>query len=743
MPTTNMARIYYSILRQRPSLETLELPGISVPSNKADCAIASIGELCPHISNPSFLHSCSGEMVGKMADAVQEKHLRSLLFKAIGSGSQSDVGLLLSHAIEHAFVCKEIRELELDISIAAIANSAKYLADPTKVTWTALDHRDWDDLGRSINNPGEIYGLAVTPADACLSGLLALEDLAAGQIGYLSKLAGLIKLRELRGSFVWTNRETQARIGDQEVEWFVNHLPSLRLATFMCAHHDHLHGWQLHEHLRSLQVKRPRLEIASPLPPQHQSISTDALSHIMWGGIYMPPPSAVTLPPFLGLYRLKACLTSFPSDVRLPDFRRGYNSEFHIHRILWLVRLNSATMTCLDLTQLTLRNSRVIRDVARTITMLCCLKTLRLRTHPDRSLTRQSFDALFFSCPGSLVEFKIAYLISGITSAYKLEPVETDWDFDQGPLRLRENPLFQLKRLALSAISQDLAPVFCAMLEHCPALEALESPYLGELTDDMMFVLASLGEVCPSLSSLSFPEGCRPEHIYTILEALPSHRLKGFSSRDYRDPDPAPMMAAVARHSTTLQKIELTNCIQIKSKVMQSVLTLCEALEVLTVVGGGSERICLMFADAIEHEWVCTRLRQLKIYVWIITNEMSIGFIRDHSKGSWTEEQHRIWEDLGRLYTQIGSLTRLEVLELRAVERKSRPIDYDADRVYFLPPSETYLPGLLALEDSRGTGQQIGYLSRLAGLTRLRELKGSVVWTQEDAKMRIGEATGA
>ncbi|KAG0373304.1 hypothetical protein BGX24_011882 [Mortierella sp. AD032] len=290
---------------------------------------------------------------------------------------------------------------------------------------------------------------------------------------------------------------------------------------------------------------------------------------------------------------------------------------------------------------------------------------------------------MFFSCPRSLVEFKMAYLISGTTSAYNLEPVETDWDFDQGTLQLREDPLFQLKKFALSAISQDLTPVFRAVLEYRPAPEAIDSPYLGELTDDMMFILASLGEVCPSLSSLSFPEGCRPEHIYTILEALPSHRLKEFSSRGFRDPDPAPMMTAVARHSTTLQKIELINCIQIKSKAIQSALTLCVALEVLSVTGPG-----------------------------------------DHSKGSWTEEQHRIWEDLGRLYTQIGSLTQLEILDLRAVGRKVHVIDYDTDRVIFLPPSETCLPGLLALEDSRGTGQQIGYLSRLAGLTRLRELKG-------------------
>ncbi|KAK3838955.1 MAG: hypothetical protein J3R72DRAFT_492835 [Linnemannia gamsii] len=335
MCTTSMSRIYFNILRQCPSLETLEMPCISVLSDEANRAIASIGELCPHISNLSFLlRDCSGEMVCKVADAIQEKQLRGLcwsiheitntslltttwtrhstslqriellahstrieslviktalttcctlkVFKAIGSDIQSDVGLLLSHTIEHAWVCKELRELEIDISITAVGNNDMYLVDPTKATWTAHDHRGWDELGRfyaqigslthlevlclsaarSIRNPSEYHGLASTSADACLSGLLALEDFGAGQIGYLSKLAGLTKLRELRGSFGWTNKETQARIGDQEVDWFVNHLPALRMATFMCAHHNRLNGWQpVHEHLRFLQVKRPGLEI--------------------------------------------------------------------------------------------------------------------------------------------------------------------------------------------------------------------------------------------------------------------------------------------------------------------------------------------------------------------------------------------------------------------------------------------------------------------------------------------------
>ncbi|KAG0376013.1 hypothetical protein BGX24_008383 [Mortierella sp. AD032] len=238
MCTTNMSRIYYNILRQYPSLETLEMPCISVLSDEANRAIASIDHeyelidfdldktLC--ISSADRASSHSTRIESLVVKTALTTCCALKVFKAIGSGIQSDVGLLLSHAIEHAWVCKELRELEIDISITAVGNNAMYLIGSlTYLEVLCLN------AARPIRNPSEYHGLAATSADACLSGLLALEDLGAGQIGYLSKLAGLTKLRELRGSFVWTNEETQARIGDQEVDWFVNHLPALRMATFM------------------------------------------------------------------------------------------------------------------------------------------------------------------------------------------------------------------------------------------------------------------------------------------------------------------------------------------------------------------------------------------------------------------------------------------------------------------------------------------------------------------------------
>lgn len=73
----------------------------------------------------------------------------------------------------------------------------------------------------------------LSPYETCLPDLLALEDptFESLQIGHRSRLGGLTKLRKLRSSFVWTHRETTERLGEREVEWFVNHLTTLRFAT--------------------------------------------------------------------------------------------------------------------------------------------------------------------------------------------------------------------------------------------------------------------------------------------------------------------------------------------------------------------------------------------------------------------------------------------------------------------------------------------------------------------------------
>ncbi|OAQ24796.1 hypothetical protein K457DRAFT_23714 [Linnemannia elongata AG-77] len=50
-------------------------------------------------------------------------------------------------------------------------------------------------------------------------------------------------------------------------------------------------------------------------------------------------------------------------------------------------------------------------------------------------------------------------------------------------------------------------------------------------------------------------------------------------------------------------------------------------------------------------------------------------------------------------------------------------------------PSETYFPGLLELEDPNQG--KIGYLARLLGLTRSRELRGLFAWTSRQSRSSL------
>ncbi|KAF9122612.1 hypothetical protein BGW39_009631 [Mortierella sp. 14UC] len=453
---------------------------------------------------------------------------------------------------------------------------------------------------------------------------------------------------------------------------------------------------------------------------------------------HRPYSSVKPLPPLLNLSQFKACMTSLHGD-KIPLVVPAYDLGRHVHQILWLLRLNSDTLTSLDITQMNFRSLRAVRDISRTISQLHRLRTLRLGAQWSSSHSRQAFDSFFFSCPSSIVDLHFACNIAESKFEYSLDPALGDWDFDQGPLVFREAPLPRLKRIGIPTMPRDdLATVLRTVLEQCPLLEALELPNLGHLSDDTLFAIASIGELCPCISELSFPEGCLTEHAMMILDALPSQQLKNLCYRYYQDPDPTPLIATWAQHSTTLRRIELSNCTRVGSVLIQAALTTCEALEVFHVSGrGGPERVCLLFPHAIERDWVCTKLRELEMVLWITRDGASPDYILDQRKRTWSDENHRHWEALGKLYSQIGSLTRLEILDLRAVGQVDIPIDYDTDPAYFLPASETCFPGLLALEDpNKGN---IGYLSKLEPLTKLREIRGSFVWMQKNVRGRIGE----
>ncbi|KAF9084814.1 hypothetical protein BGX29_002322, partial [Mortierella sp. GBA35] len=289
-----------------------------------------------------------------------------------------------------------------------------------------------------------------------------------------------------------------------------------------------------------------------------------------------------------------------------------------------------------------------------------------------------------------------------------------DWDCDQGPLVPRTTPLPRLKTLHVPTTPRPHLPVVLrSLLQHSPSLEQLYLSHLDKAAEGLEPIIDSLAVQCPQLSSLTFQTGCSGEYLMRIMEIVPEQGLKTFRCRYICDSDSERMMTVFMGHSTSLQRIELTHCSRVASTVIQSVLTTCTGLEVLRVRERNPQgAVSLTFAHAVEHDWVCTNLRKLTLSVWITQN--------GRNPNIWTKDDYQHWEDLGRFYAQIGALTRLEVLNLKAIGQPDL-----ANPKSFLSPYETCLPGLLALEDPASEGLQIGHLSRLGGLTKLRELRGS------------------
>jgi hypothetical protein len=200
--------------------------------------------------------------------------------KESGLGLSDKVALSLEDAVETAWVCTRIRYLTILVKITPDGRDPKYLAEPTMLTWTEQDHHHWEMLDKFYTQIGLLRELEIlslkavgtVPSgrdrgtdvpfrEACLPGLLALEDSTktTGQIGFLSRWAGLDKLQELTGSFSVTTQEVCCRMGKREVEWFVEHLPALRTATLVPTTVGKSYTFWIPKIVQDLQGLRPEV----------------------------------------------------------------------------------------------------------------------------------------------------------------------------------------------------------------------------------------------------------------------------------------------------------------------------------------------------------------------------------------------------------------------------------------------------------------------------------------------------
>ncbi|KAF9901064.1 hypothetical protein EC991_006575 [Linnemannia zychae] len=367
---------------------------------------------------------------------------------------------------------------------------------------------------------------------------------------------------------------------------------------------------------------------------------------------------------------------------------------------------------------------------------------------------------------------------------------------EEGPLESRQGPLYSLKRLKLPWNMGGYTPeTFLSMLKICPNVEAIDIPLVtGDIPGGMGAVAKAFKDLCPCVQELSAERIYFDHHglgILPLMEEIEPNTLQRWSMGSYSDSWKTRTLDVIRRHSETLREIRFPSTYSFKSSTIQGILTTCRALEHLDIGGDIASRLKL-WLDDIEPDtpWVSTRLRYLKLTVdWndkqdkpnppkpkqepsvrmslrlindrmnaILASRMRLTIPSEQAKPDGSEEfagimareaNERRWTRLERFYKQLGTLTNLEVLDLRGTS--GFPEEEPTNQLR--PYTEYTLPRLLSLaNDDKSTalmdqgtvklerrGKKVGYLSELGGLTKLRELRGSFRIDRPTVKMYLGQ----
>ncbi|KAG0374124.1 hypothetical protein BGX24_010813 [Mortierella sp. AD032] len=403
-----------------------------------------------------------------------------------------------------------------------------------------------------------------------------------------------------------------------------------------------------------------------------------------------------------------------------------------IPRLFRFMTCNVDTLTDVHLRDVPFPTKVDIRHLCRTISRLEHLAHLTIDIPPVNNVTRLPLSVvptIFFCCPPSLVSFKLNTTVrdnGDETSVVSLTPVEADADFEEGPVSLRPDPLPNLKVLKLPQHETGYrANLLYNILDHCPALEEWDVPFLYEDTE--VAVLVSLLQHIENpetperhLSALRHLHYTHPgadgkgETAAAIMEMMPKNQLQSLTFHGYEDTLPDALntlgfTSCLMMHSTSLVSIKLQDMDRIQSKTIKHILTNCEALETLVLTCPETMLSRLTLEDATICDWTCVNLKELR---------MAVDLRRGYPKQN---------EMLERFYKQLGVLKNLEILDLMSacrINSKSAPY------------SDTTMTCMLSLG---GPGGRSGFLSSLADLTNLRVLLGSFYHKNQEMKNMLGK----
>ncbi|KAF9409149.1 hypothetical protein BGZ76_005729 [Entomortierella beljakovae] len=345
---------------------------------------------------------------------------------------------------------------------------------------------------------------------------------------------------------------------------------------------------------------------------------------------------------------------------------------------------------------------------------------------------------MFQSCPPTIESFKLHGSIrtTRIPSEVRVKDHMFKEPENEIVLNPRTEPLLNLKEMVLPRLDSPksfYAESITEIMKRCPALEKWTfidfARHDANMAMDEMF-----SNTCRKVRHIYVPEQHYAFDISTqarLYTSLPPNNLESIHWENFQyhktrafefDADPSydGMKEILQHHSKSLKKIQLNVTHEYSrdpdnvtiGSTLKKILGTCEALESL-IVTQEDNFTNRFLEDLTESEWVCHGLNHLELYFTLSEDDGDSGDAGDHEEAVTKNNVL-----LDRLYSQIGRMSNLKVLDLK----------HEVFREYSKPEIKYYsvpLPRLLTLKDDKETGAA-GCLSMLEGLTELRELRGSV-----------------
>ncbi|KAF8947012.1 hypothetical protein BGZ47_010542 [Haplosporangium gracile] len=492
----------------------------------------------------------------------------------------------------------------------------------------------------------------------------------------------------------------------------------------------------------SLTTSRPRWTpavdtapsgtIIVPLPPMH-CLTYLELNLMPLGSHHWPS------------YRLSTCASSARTTLR---------------QTCWFIQ-QCPNLLALELIHVPVQNSKDMQLLAATIQGVSRLQGLHLFIRAEEWVWKEGFRRLFFGLSGTVRVCKLFSSESMHREFYR-DLVDADWPAteeegqgnvgNEGQLDIpeicrREEPLVNLTKFVAWGMERSNTDEILTVFDHCPNLRILKVPSVFFEQKELTALATSITRRCPHIRTLSLLDTADETLLVRLMEVMPAHTLEKVKLNNFEYLlHPTTTRRIFSNHARSLRTVNLRYAMHMSSKEMLTILELCEALEEFkrhSDPNAGDDFITLK--DAVSVPWACKKIRHLELTIGIPGLFVYAPYYARLGEIPLvlSDDEQQLFTMLEKFYTQIGSLTDLEYLDLRAVEyvdidedgtEPPAPFDNHSgdDRIY-----DNTFPGMLNLPNSE-TGKP-GYLSLLGEWTKLKELRGSVCVDTKASMATVGE----